>query len=138
MKAIKITEKNSAAIVAALAAVNGKAGAHAFTTFGDIDYLARLAEVRLLDLVESQKAAVGAGFRATSGSKVAHAYKYSRSGTAVTLERRSIGWFLVHAAEQTLYPNTGGDRRLVLTQAQDAKAVEVLRSTYTIAPFPAA
>jgi hypothetical protein len=138
MKPIKITEKNSAAIVAALAAVNGKATAHAWTTFGDIDYLARVAEVKLLDLVGSQKAAVGASFRATSGSKVANSYKYSRSGTAVTLERRSTGWFLVHAAEQTLYPNTGGDRRLVLTQAQDAKAVEVLRSTYMISPFPAA
>ena len=138
MKAVKITEKNSAAIVAALAAVNGKATAHSFTMFGDIDYLARVAEKQLLDLVGSQKAAVGAAFRATSGSKVANSYKYARSGTLVALERRSTGWFLVHAAEQTLYPNTGGARRLVLTQAQDAKAVEVLRSTYTIAPFPAA
>jgi hypothetical protein len=138
MKAVKITDKNADAIVAALAAVNGKATAHAWTYFGEIDYLARVAEKQLLDLIGSQKAAVGAAFRATSGSKVANAYKYTRSGTAVTLERRSTGWFLVHAAEETLYPNTGGDRRLILTQAQDAKAVEVLRSTYTIAPFPAA
>ncbi len=138
MKAVKITEKNAAAIVAILASVNGKALSHTFNTFGDIDYLARVAEVRVTDLVGSQKAAVGAEFRATSGSKVANAYKYSRSGTAVTLERRSTGWFLVHAAEQTLYPNTGGDRRLILTQAQDAKAVEVLRSTYMISPFPPA
>jgi hypothetical protein len=138
MKPIKITEKNSAAIVAILASVNGKAELHAWTTFDDIDYLARVAEVRLLDLVGSQKAAAGAEFRATSGAKVANSYKYSRSGTAVTLERRSTGWFLVYAAEQTLYPNTGGERKLTLTAAQDAKAIEVLRSSYLIAPSTAA
>lgn len=138
MKAIKITDKNSAAICAALAAVNGKATEHTWTTFGDIDYLAKVAERQLVDLVGSEKAAVGARYKATSGNKVAKAYKYTRAGTAIILERRSTGWFLVDAVFVTLYPNTGGARVLTLTPDQDAKAIEVLRSSYLVALATAA
>jgi hypothetical protein len=134
IKATRITEQNRAAIVAILASVNGKATAHTWTTFGDIEYLALVAEKQLLDLVGSQKAAVGARFNATSGGKVANAYKYARSGTSVTIERRSTGWFLIEASEATLYADGGGARRLTLTAEQDKRAVELFRAGYSVAP----
>ena len=134
MKAIKITEANSVAIVMSLAEVNGRGTAHTFTTFTEIEQIAAAAEKTLLAYVGSQKAAVGARYKATSGEKVANAYKYTRAGTAITLERRSTGWFLVDAIFVTLYSNTGGDRRLILTAAQDARAVELFRAGYTTLP----
>ena len=84
IKTTRITDKNKDAIVAILASVNGKAVTHTFTTYGEIAALASAAEKQLLDLVGSQKAAVGARLQATSGGKVANAYKYARSGTSVT------------------------------------------------------
>ncbi len=133
MKPIRITEQNRAAIVAALANVNGKATAHTFTTYQQIEQIAAAAEKQLIGLVGSQKAAVGARFEATSGDKVANAYKYARIGTRVKLERRATGWFLIDAMEWMLYQN-GGDRRLTLTAAQDARAVELFRAGYTTLP----
>jgi hypothetical protein len=134
IKATRITEQNRAAIVGILASVNGKATTHAFTLYLEIEALSLDAERQLIALVGSQKAAVGARYQATSGDKVANAYKYTRAGTAVILERRSTGWFLVDAVFATLYANTGGDRRLTLTAAQDARAVELFRAGYTTLP----
>lgn len=131
MKPIRIIEKNKAAIVSALAAVNGKATAHAWTTYADIEYLSKVAEKQVIDLVGSQKAAVGARMTATSGGKVANAYRYSRSGTWAVIDRRSTGWFLISVDHRTLYLS-GGTRELILTAAQDRRAVEVLRTKYTV------
>ena len=134
IKATRITEQNRAAIFHILAGVNGKATAHTFTTYQQIEQIAAAAEKQLIGLVGSQKSAVGARYKATSGEKVANAYKYTRAGTAIILERRSTGWFLVDAVFVTLYANTGGDRRLTLTAAQDARAVELFRAGYTTLP----
>ena len=132
MKQIRITEQNRVAIFHILAGVNGRAVTHTFTTYQQIEQIAAQAEKQIIGLVGSQKAAVGARFEATSGDKVANAYKYVRIGTRVKLERRATGWFLIDAMEWMLYQN-GGERRLSLTTAQDARAVEVLRTKYTIA-----
>lgn len=134
IKATRITEQNAATIIAILATVNGKATAHTFTTYTEIERIAAQAEKQLLDLVGSQKAAVGAVFKASSGEKVPNAYKYTRDGTAVTLERRSTGWFLVAASSVTLYASGGSAGRLTLTAAQDARAVELFRAGYTTLP----
>jgi hypothetical protein len=133
IKATRITDKNRAAIFHILATVNGRATSHTFTTYHEIEQIAAAAETRVLDLVGSQKAAIGALFEATSGDKVANAYKYARIGTRVKLERRATGWFLVDATEWMLWAN-GGDRRLTLTAAQDARAVELFRAGYTTLP----
>jgi hypothetical protein len=132
MKATRITEQNQSAIVAILAAVNGKSTAHTFTTYAEIEQIAAQAEKQVVDLVGSQKAAVGAQLKATSGEKVPNAYKYSRDGTQVTIERRASGWFLVDARHATLYAS-GGASKLTLTAEQDARAIEVLRSKYILA-----
>ena len=134
MKPIKITEANSVAIVMALDAVNGKAWNHTFSTYKEIANLASDAETRVVGLVGSQKAAVGAVLKAVSGQKVANSYKYTRTGTRVYIERRSTGWFLIDIVSEILYANQGGARVLTLTPAQDEKAIEVLRAEYLIAP----
>lgn len=134
MKPIRITEQNRAAIFHILAGVNGRATAHTFTTYQQIEQIAAAAEKQLIGLVGSQKAAVGALFKASSGEKMPNAYKYPRSGTAVTLERRATGWFLIDASEVTLYASGGSAGRLTLTAAQDARAVELFRAGYTTLP----
>ena len=79
-KPIQITEKNAAAIEAALAEVNGRAGAHAYTSFSEIEQLAKAAEARLSALGILKKNAQGARWTETSGSEVSNAYaKKSRS-----------------------------------------------------------
>jgi hypothetical protein len=134
MKAIKISEEKSVAIALALDAVNGKAWNHTFSTFREIADIAADAEKQVVEIVGSQRAAVGAVLKAVSGQKVANSYKYARIGTRVVIERRSTGWFLINIVSETLYASQGGARTLTLTPAQDAKAIEVLRASYLIAP----
>ena len=132
MKSIKICEANKAAIEAALKAVNGKAYDHAYTIFGEVEREAVAAEEKLLALVPKSMAS-GASFASVSGSAVPNAYKYARKATFIKLERRSSAWWLVAASDCEVYKD-GGKRRLILTLAQDAKAVLMMRAGYSIAP----
>lgn len=129
---IKIEKKNQAAIEAELLAVNGRARDHAYTTFGAVEKIAQEFELQIQNLVGSQKASVGARVEATSGKDMPKAYRYSRVGTTVTIQRCASGWFLVGVAGVTLYQQ-GGKARLTLTDKQDGIAVLQLRSQYRIA-----
>lgn len=128
---IKITPTNASPIIALLTQANGRAEAHAYTTFTEIADLAEQAEREVLALVGGKAHAVGARYTATSGSRVAKAYKYRRNGTCVTLLRRPAGWFIVDAASVALYQQAGTSR-VTLTPAQDGIAVARLRATYSI------
>jgi len=136
-KPLLITPKNADAIVAALAAVNGRAEAHAFTRVGEIARLASDAEEKVIALVGAKAHAPGAVYVATSGSKVANRYDYKRQATRVSIERRAAGWFLTEVTAVEIHQQGGGAPRLTLTQAQDARAHEVLRRQYSVA-VPAA
>lgn len=129
---IKIESKNASAIEAALLSVNGRAHDHAYTTFSAIEKIAKKSEILAVGLVGSQKSAIGAVMDSTSGERMPRAYKYSRVGTTVTIERCSTGWFLVGVAAETLFQE-GGKDRLTLTEAQDLAAVAKTRSQYRIA-----
>jgi hypothetical protein len=94
MKHIKIAGQNAAAIVAALAVVNKNSVAHTYTTAQQIFDLAAAAEKRLSDLHINKSDRPGAAYASTSGGAVPNAYKYSRIGTSVLLERRASGWWL--------------------------------------------
>lgn len=131
MKAIKIHKDNATAIEAALAAVNGRATAHAYTSAAEIIAIASAAEQRMETLGISKKDRTGARAHAVSGDRVPNAYKYSRQGTRATIERKSATWHLTHVAQCTLYED-GGLAVLELTPAQDAAAVCKLRSSYTV------
>ena len=128
---IKITQANAQKIVAALAAVNGRATAHAYTEYHEIARAAEAAERRLEGLGIQKAARAGAVLWSVSGHSVPSAYKYSRQATGVRLERRATGWFFASASPVTIWKE-GGASDLLLTEEQDARAVEVLRMGYRV------
>jgi hypothetical protein len=129
---IKVEKTNAVAIEAALRAVNGRACDHAYTMADEIEKIAQECELQMLELVGSKKAAVGALAESTSGKEMPNAYRYSRIGTTVTIQRCASGWFLVGVASATLY-QAGGRARLTLTAEQDSRAVARFRSQYQVA-----
>lgn len=134
MTSLKITEANRAALAAVLAEVNGKASSHTFTTFEHLYLLANDAECKLhfgFEIPATRRA--GASLYAVSGEPVAARYRSGRAGTAVTLERKPSGWYLVGCAAVTLYPDHGGKRVLTLTPAQDEEIVRRVRQGYRVA-----
>lgn len=135
MKAIKVNttpdDKSDAAINAVLAAVNGKATAHTYTHASEIRQVVAEAEKQLHGLLGNNRLAPGATYKSASGDSVPKAYKYSRQGTEVILERRSTGWFLVDVRPSQLYER-GGWTILELTPAQDEVAVARLRKQYQV------
>jgi hypothetical protein len=134
-KQIKISEANRDAIETALKAVNGKATAHTFVLFHEIESLAKAAEKETLRLLAKGEAP-GAIFTAVSGEETARSYSYARTATYVELLRRSAGWYLSAVAGCGVYC-AGGCSNLVLTAAQDAQAVARFRKRYTVArPIP--
>jgi len=135
MKSIKITVANKKTIEAVLAAVNGKAEAHTYTTYTDIADLAESANGRVLRILGAKKYIPGAVLNALSGDAVSNAYArkgFSRAGTLVSIECRSTGWFFVAVSRCDVYKE-GGYESLTLTTAQDARAVAVVRAQYRIA-----
>ena len=131
MKAIKIEEKNSAAIESALKEVNGKSTAHAYTTYEEIADIAKRSESAVFKLVLAEKYMPGAKVISESGSSVAKRYKGSRNSTIIRIERKKSGWYLTDVQQSTLYTNAGREN-LILTAAQDDRAIEKLRSLYSI------
>ena len=132
MKAIKIIPDNFSTIVAALSAVNGRAAEHCYTSADEIEALAKYAECRLEHFGLPKAERPGANLYATSGAAVPNAYKYGRKATYIVLERKGAGWYLTEVLPSNVFKE-GGDRRLRLTKAQDARAVATLRKQYSVA-----
>ena len=132
MKAIKITPENFPAIVATLAAVNGKAAEHCYTTADEIESVAKAAENKLERLGLPKAERPGAKVFATSGAAVANAYKYGRKATYVAIERKGAGWYLI-AVEPSSVFKEGGATKMQLTKAQDERAIAALRKQYSVA-----
>jgi hypothetical protein len=122
----KITQKNAAKIEATLKDANGKSEAHAFSIYQEIQSVADEAEASLVEMRIHRVLRIGAEFVATSSSKMPSAYKYSRNGTVVSLLRRATGWFLVRADPTTMWPSSGGDRDLQLSDAQVCRALQAV------------
>lgn len=127
---IKITNTNAAKIEAMLAAVNGRATEHTYLC-GDLADLAISAEERLESLGIPKSMRAGAEVFAISGGAVPNAYKYSRKATSARLVRRATGWFVANVGSVTIWER-GGKVDLMLTEDQDAKAIETLRTGYRI------
>jgi hypothetical protein len=130
MKAIKLTADNTAAIHAALEAVNGKAIQHTYSA-REVLELVPYFENKLVTLVGSKKLAPGAKASSRSGGALPNAYKYSRTVTDVEIERRSSAWYLVSVSSATAYKEAGKDL-LKLTTEQDATAVANFRKQYFV------
>ena len=73
---IKIDRRNLDRINSELAAVNGKAESHTFTSFGEVEACAKEAEAFLVELGLSKRHQVGARMRFTSGGVIPRAYKW--------------------------------------------------------------
>jgi len=121
MKPLKITASNEAAIVAALAAVNGKAVSHTFTSISEVVQAAIRAELAGLALVHSKSHLQGCKYLTHSGDTVPNSYKYARQGTQMTLMRRSECWWLINASSVDLYKSPRPNA-LYLTRAAADKA----------------
>ena len=132
MKPIKITDSNKSAIEQLLREINGKLSAHVFSDYSEISNLATDAERKLARLLGLKKYYKGAKLSATSGSPMPNAYKYSRTATKITIERRSSAWYIVAAHREVIYPNDGGSENLILTTDQDSVAIAKLRSQYGV------
>lgn len=135
MKAIKIIPSNAAAIEAALKAVNGKAEAHAYTSYYEIVELVANADAELarIDLPRSMHA--GAEYRALSGEKVNGTYAKkarTRAATRVRLERRSSAWYLTSIEAAEVWQQ-GGSQRLVITPEQQAEALKRFSASLFVA-----
>lgn len=127
---IKITENTIDAIQAALDAVNGRAHAHTYTA-ADVLALAQSAEAKLKSLRIPSRLRSGSTVRATSGDKLAKAYKGRVIRTTVTLVRGSREWFLtdVHALEH--WPDASRPRLLIVTAHIDPTRPDKARTQQT-------
>ena len=129
---MKINLNNKEKIEAALAAVNGKADSHTFTTARQLALVVEEAEAELRKSHLPVKSLPGAVVLATSGTPVANSYKRPRKATGVRLERTSTGWFLIGLGSREIYPNEGGNVDICITsdQMQEIKDRSVL--TYSV------
>ena len=128
---IKITPGNAQKINARLKRINGRADSHTYTTYGEIENLAREAESRRHRLRIAKKKAVGMRVVCRSGDTLPNAYKWSRVVTKVELAYCATGWFLTNIYSATAWGD-GGCIGVILTPEIDAVAVQQLRSTYTL------
>lgn len=130
MKAIKFNVENNSAIVQALAQANGKASTHTFTEFNTLANSFNAA-ARGMPKMGGAKHEKGIKIIVTSGESVKSAYKYSRIGTRVTFEKRASGWFIIDIQSVAIYSTPDRDR-YILTPANDARALEYLKSQYSV------
>jgi len=130
---MRINLKDTDAVRAALAAVNGKAERHAYTLPSEIAAVADDAERQLARLDVPKAARKGARYVSQSSGNLPKAYKYKATGTVVTLERGASAWFLVDVAACDIWPGKAPIYRLTLTPDQDAAAVAALRKAYAVA-----
>ena len=131
---LKITPESSLKIIAALAAVNGKADRHTYTTTHMIRAVADEAERRLTVLEIPKADRVGATYTQQSGEKLPGAYgKWGVITTVITLLRRTGGWYLTGIVASDKFPTAAPLSKLTLTPAHDALAVAHLRQHYNVA-----
>jgi hypothetical protein len=130
---IKIDEQNREAINAALAAANGKATAHTFTTASEVIAAANDAEAQIAALGISKNERAGATARASSGGKLPNAYKYSRVTTRITITRGASAWFLTELTTADTWDKSAGGTYVTVTAAQDAIAIAKFRASYSVA-----
>ena len=132
MKNIKFDIKNTAKINALLGEVNGRASDHTYLDFVDFKTDAERFILKIETLLGGKKHCVGAKFSIESGDSVPNAYKYTRIGTRISLERRASGWFVTDIKRVDIWAQ-GGKSAIVLTQAHHDQAVKVLSDGYLIA-----
>lgn len=131
---IAVRPENAAKIEAALKAVNGRAAAHTYATYAEIEERLRRADALCTKLLPSKGIHKGARYRAMSGGRVAKCYRGVRKVTIVTLTLGRRKWFLTGVSSNTLWPDQVGSEQLILTPEQDRSAVDAFRKGYIVCP----
>ena len=113
---MKINLKNEAKIEAALAAVNGKAGAHVICDVEQLEDLAERAELELerRGVTKAERSGCGMEFIPAGPSS---SYKYTYISTRVVLTRGSKDWFLTECGRFEGWPGQGELFKLRVTES---------------------
>ena len=99
---------------------------------GDVIGLAEKAELRLHGISINKRDRTGAKFTVTPAGPECRAYKYSRLGTAVELQRRSRGWVLAQATRVVTYPCQPKKESLKLTDKQKVNLLQKIMVRWSI------
>lgn len=128
---ILVKEANSELIQSVLDRVQGRAHADILSS-SDVLQIAVSAESALESSGIASSYRSGATFSSTPCGPSANAYRYSREGTSVVLERKASGWSLVRAFRVTVWPKQRGRELLTITPVQKRVVLRLAMRAYAI------
>ncbi|MBM2324315.1 MULTISPECIES: hypothetical protein [Marivita] len=107
----------AAAVEEALSEVNGKASAFTLTTFCEVNDFCVELEEELQNRGITLKSLLGTVATLISEGPSAKAYKYSASGTKITVKRVTDGWRLIDVKRVDVYPKQPARRTVEVSAA---------------------
>jgi hypothetical protein len=107
----------AAAVEEALSEVNGKASAFTITTFCEVNDFCVELEEELQNRGITLKSLVGTVATLTSEGPSARAYKYTATGTRITVKRVTDGWRLIAVKRVDVYPKQPARRTVEVSAA---------------------
>jgi hypothetical protein len=130
---MKITNdiKSAQAVNALLTKINGRAAAHTFQSFSDLEAITLRAEKQLESYGLNKKDRVGATVIAVSGEKMPNAYKYQVTVNHAEFIRKASGWVLTGLMKHQQW--FGGGEALTVTTEQAEKMIAKFKSGFRIA-----
>ena len=128
---IPVKEANSDLIQSVLDCVQGRAHADILSS-RDVLQIAVAGESALESSGIASSYRPGATFSSTPSGPSANAYRYSREGTSVVLERKASGWSLVRAFRVTVWPKQRGRELLTITSMQKRVVLRLAMRAYAI------
>jgi hypothetical protein len=131
MKPIKI--EDTAAIEAALAAINGRAESFTITSAAQVAKIAEQAEQALANSL-TKAARAGARVSYTPAGPSAKSYKRAAVSTTIGLERRAAGWVLIAIDRTEVFPRSPSRLHIALSPEQHMaaaiRAVSEVQATF--------
>lgn len=131
---LRIKPENATAIVAALAAANGRATAHTVQTFPELEGLAKQAERRLEQVLPFEKDRPGAELTYRGEGAWAKAYGRAMTVSHIRLRRVRGAWVLLTAQTADAYPKQPAKLELMLTSEQAARAHALFARAFRVLP----
>jgi len=128
---ILVKQANLGLIQSVLDRVQGRAYADILSS-KDVVQIAVAAESALESSGIAASYRAGATFSSTPCGPSANAYRYSREGTSVVLERKASGWSVVRAFRITVWPKQRGRELLTITPMQKRVVLRLAMRAYAI------
>lgn len=128
---ILITDENVQSIQSILDTAQGKAYAD-ILSFADIVDLAQDAESALEVAGIPASFRKGAIYKVTPSGPTASAYRYTRIGTTVVIERSKSGWALIAISRNNVWPREKGKYTLTMTIDQKLRALHRFMKNFDI------